>query len=722
MTDRLVPIDTARDHGEQFPPLVNDEIDYVVSLKAPDVVLAYLATLGIGFVDIGLGRGYFTIGGVPISGELVPPAATWSSVAGKPFHDVRDYGAVGNGVTDDTDAIEAAWAASNGNIGFGLGNFLYNGDGLDPPIGQARIWGFGRQNSIVTLGPDSYLLLITGLISRLDVRDFTVLNGKGAIKHTYTGTNVTEHFTVDNMRFKSYTECAIATDSSDMPYWKINRCMFDGINTIDPIGIALSGLTDDCAIDNCSFLRNRIHIKAREGGNNLQIANCDLLRFSTANTNGPRVDVWVIPNVSPVNSGGGLTVRSSKFGNENLVAGDFRVLYADEGPGTSNGNMMPDLTSDSTGYITGHRITDNAFYSIGNDTPSVVYSTTPHVLAVAIENNYIQRAKYMLEFRTPSTTPDRVNSVNLLGPNAGYANVEGFLTLPSNTAGAGVLPDPASMFPSSESVNPGAATPGSYRSLLSTAIGSFQIVASRWTKNADITDALGGTEAATYTASHTNAQLYSSIATAMTAGIPVWVEFDIKNPDDGNALSQLQVYVQDSGTAAYHWRRSVPVPTVAQGWVTHAFSFVPRESGAAGRSIVFSNADTTLSKSVSLGRVRVYHGNSRQIGGKRPAVTGASTLHTELTKLGLVTSTAPAPASTVLDFPEVSANTYQSLTMTVPGAAVGDCLVLAPGTATAGIVYSAYASAVNTVTVLAHNYTGSPLNPGSGTFKVAIVR
>ena len=61
-------------------------------------------------------------------------------------------------------------------------------------------------------------------------------------------------------------------------------------------------------------------------------------------------------------------------------------------------------------------------------------------------------------------------------------------------------------------------------------------------------------------------------------GVPVWVEFDIKPGNDGNALDQLRVYVRDSN-AAYHWRRVVKVPAVADGWVTYAFTFTPRTTG-----------------------------------------------------------------------------------------------------------------------------------------------
>ena len=77
-----------------------------------------------------------------------------------------------------------------------------------------------------------------------------------------------------------------------------------------------------------------------------------------------------------------------------------------------------------------------------------------------------------------------------------------------------------------------------------------------------------------------------------------------------------------------------------------------------------------------------------------------------------------------LDFGSVAAQSFVDLAVTVTGAATGDCVVLGVPTAsvTAGIVFSAWVSATNTVTVRAHNYTAGALDPASGLFKAAVVR
>jgi len=81
-------------------------------------------------------------------------------------------------------------------------------------------------------------------------------------------------------------------------------------------------------------------------------------------------------------------------------------------------------------------------------------------------------------------------------------------------------------------------------------------------------------------------------------------------------------------------------------------------------------------------------------------------------------------STATLDFGSVSAQSFADLTITVTGAATGDAVALGTPTeaVTAGIVYSSWVSATNTVTVRAHNYTAGPLDPASGTFRATIIR
>ena len=80
-------------------------------------------------------------------------------------------------------------------------------------------------------------------------------------------------------------------------------------------------------------------------------------------------------------------------------------------------------------------------------------------------------------------------------------------------------------------------------------------------------------------------------------------------------------------------------------------------------------------------------------------------------------------ASASLNFPAVAAAGQQELTITVPGAAVGDAVVLAPPAAPdAGLVWAGRVSAANTVTVRVVNVTAAPIDPAAATWGAQVIK
>lgn len=75
-----------------------------------------------------------------------------------------------------------------------------------------------------------------------------------------------------------------------------------------------------------------------------------------------------------------------------------------------------------------------------------------------------------------------------------------------------------------------------------------------------------------------------------------------------------------------------------------------------------------------------------------------------------------------LDF-DLTAITTQNLTMTVTGAALGDCVMLGVpnGSVTTTVIYSAWVSSANTVTVRAYTLAVGE-NPASGTFRATVIQ
>ena len=79
-------------------------------------------------------------------------------------------------------------------------------------------------------------------------------------------------------------------------------------------------------------------------------------------------------------------------------------------------------------------------------------------------------------------------------------------------------------------------------------------------------------------------------------------------------------------------------------------------------------------------------------------------------------------ATAALDFGIIAAATSADLTITVTGAAVNDSVTLGlPAAPTAGIIYQAFVSAANTVTVRVTNITAASIDPLSQTFRVTTI-
>lgn len=131
-------------------------------------------------------------------------------------------------------------------------------------------------------------------------------------------------------------------------------------------------------------------------------------------------------------------------------------------------------------------------------------------------------------------------------------------------------------------------------------------------------------------------------------------------------------------------------------------------------------------------------GRTPSILGRRLAADGTSTVTLARTYVAgegvTYTNTAPGyllaeavpdglAATTTLDFPSVSAGGQQELTITVPGAAVGDVVALGrPAALENGLQVTARVSAADTVTVRCSNVTASPIDPASASYRVMILR
>jgi hypothetical protein len=86
------------------------------------------------------------------------------------------------------------------------------------------------------------------------------------------------------------------------------------------------------------------------------------------------------------------------------------------------------------------------------------------------------------------------------------------------------------------------------------------------------------------------------------------------------------------------------------------------------------------------------------------------------------TITKALSGSASLNFGSIGAAAQADLTITITGAAVGDEVIMAlPAAPTAGLIFNAFVSAANTVTVRASNITAASIDPAAATFGAIVI-
>jgi hypothetical protein len=544
------------------------------------------------------------------------------------FVSVKDFGAKGDGVTDDGAAIRAAVLA-HPKVYFPAGTYVYTGAAAAPNSANMELIGDGPGISIISLGSSVQFFSTSVSANNIHVSKLQFNGGAGAFQWTSTGANVSGIKIFENCYFYNYTRCAVEENHVDSPYWMFNNCVFFAANSTSTMGVALGGDPSNCVFDSCVFLKNRIHIKGQQGLLSTQITNCDFIQFDAGNGT-PRAFIWAVPHTSITNSGNGFVVNGCKFGNENQASTDYRILYADEGSGTYNADKFPNLAADSTGYISQHSVINTKI--VGATAIPVIYSTTNNVTNVFLENIAIDGTapSYSIQFRTVTTTFDRSQYKIYAGQFSGEIGTNVVSIPVSNSTVQKTLIDPLGNFEgdsTNQAIYPvlGIGRVG-YTELWTARIGSFTLGGGA-TLTGSVTDGTGGTEAAEFAMN--SGLVYAHLAVTPTVGEPAWIHFDLKAAAS-SSCTIICVRVRLDGNGAIAFQRFINVPS---GWRTFRFPLFFK-SAVSNYILEFTQATGNTGTNIQIGRARGYHS-------REPVPIGMATVETLQMSSAATTTVAP---------------------------------------------------------------------------------
>jgi len=533
---------------------------------------------------------------------------------------VKDFGAVGDGVTDDTAAINLALdfvSTTRDALFFPSGNYIYNGAGHPFSGINLNMYGEGNKTTI-NLGATSYFIDTNTIKESIDVFNLSFYGGYGFYRSTFTGTEVGLLKKIEGCVFLNYTKCAIEGNSQDSPTWNIMLCTFRAVNSTSTIGIALPRWSDTSQISFNSFENNRIHIKCQDGGVNTVIENNFFGQFSAGTAGINRIAVWLEINsaYNPV-TGRNCTILNNKFGNENIAADDYQIVYSEELSGTYNADRFPNLATDSSAYSLGCNAYANCFLSSDSFRKPAIYSTSPNILGLRMHGNQFPGSTptYFIEYKTAPIGAESARESNLISGNAILSqNLGSYTPVPvSNGVNCAFYIDETfSAVGNAENIYPhtgGSNDPADFVSLYTSRGAAIGII--NGSILSTFNDSTGDYNAAIEASLLDNGAISCNITIAnIIVGYPTWIEFDLKS---SGATPPSYLVARIASSAGNFLKRKI-IPETS--WVRYRFPFWFSRKDIAFSFQLLNDSGST--KTFSVGRIRVYHA-------KEPMSFGRST-------------------------------------------------------------------------------------------------
>lgn len=178
----------------------------------------------------------------------------------------------------------------------------------------------------------------------------------------------------------------------------------------------------------------------------------------------------------------------------------------------------------------------------------------------------------------------------------------------------------------------------------------------------------------------------------------------LQNGDPAGSVRQIHRLLAGSGDAYSLWTKN-GATSYSAGYDQSVDSFVISRAIGLGASNVLSiNASNNATFAGGVAGTTATFSGAATIGGGTPIQK-------------------PISVTAVLDFPSISAQSSDTLTVSVTGAAVGDTVVVSPPAVNAfATAVTGWVSAADTVTVRYHNYSSAAVDPASGTYRVTVIK